>query len=262
MPENIDTLLKQAQQLEKQQNYEQLSSLYRKIATYYHKQKDKAKNEEYIAKSKAAKEKLPDKEIQINQSVEEVLSKIREIPDSKEKYVYLEEFREKHPKFVPIYFELGNLALILNYYDKARKWFEYYLTICDRNERKNNSYAYSNLANIVSNDYFAEYDLAKKYYEKAIELAPNNWEIRNNLASLLMNDYFKEYDLAKEMFENLFKINPEHVIAINLTNLLSNDYFKEYDLAKIYYEKALELKPNNVGSQDKSALNTRKYKTY
>ncbi len=69
MPENIDNLLKQAQVLENEQNYENLASVYRDIAKYYHKKKDRVRNEEFLAKSKEARNAI----IKRNQTKEEEL---------------------------------------------------------------------------------------------------------------------------------------------------------------------------------------------
>jgi len=283
MPETIENLLKKAQQLEKQNDYKQLAVVYKQIATYYHKKKDKVKNEEFLAKSREAKEKIPEKEIKINISAEEEFEQIMQIADNEEKFRKLEKFADRHEKKVPrVYFEIGVIAYRINLYEKAKNYFEKCLNINDKNDKINNSLiynylgniyreffgeyelakvnyeiaiklnpksagVYNNLANLLRNNYFREYDLALNYFHKSIELDSKFAAAYNNLALLFQHDYFKEYQLAKKNYEIAINLSPKFAEAYsNYANLLSNEYFKEYEFARKNYEKALSLNPKLI----------------
>ncbi len=174
------------------------------------------------------------------------LNKILTLPDSKKKYDYLEKFKNKYPKYSRIYFELGSLAATLAEWDISRNWYELFFKISDKKDNIHNAIAYSNFANILAEDYFKEYDLAKTYYEKAIELLPDSASTYNNLACLL-DEHLKEYDLAKKCYEKAIELDSNYNEAYsNFASLLAGKYFKEYDLAKENYEKAVELNPNDA----------------
>ncbi len=101
-----------------------------------------------------------------------------------------------------------------------------------------------NLA-IFLKEHFQEYEKAKQYYEKAIELNPNLSEAYGNLA-ILLKDHFQEYEKAKKYFEKAIKINPNYAIAYNNLATLLQEHYQEYGKAKKYYEKAIEVNPNDA----------------
>ena len=58
MNDKIKELLAKAAKLEASEDHEQLAEVYRELARLYHKAKNKEKNEEFLAKVRAAKEKI------------------------------------------------------------------------------------------------------------------------------------------------------------------------------------------------------------
>ena len=93
-----------------------------------------------------------------------------------------------------------------------------------------------------------KYDLARKYYEKAIEL--NNDKAMNNLANM----YFEGIGVIK----NIAKANELYKKAADLGNVhamynLGNNYYngdgvqQDYIAAKNWYEKAANLNYDNAG---------------
>jgi len=257
MPETIDNLLKKAQQLEKQNDYKQLADIYRQIATYYHKKKDKVKSEEYLGKSKEAKEKIPVKEVKLSITAEDEFEQIIQMADNEELYRQLERFVERHPKKVlKAYGALADLGFKLGYFEKTRKYLDFILTLLPKEDKPKRAVIYFNYANLLNNEYFKEFDFAKQYFEKAIELNPKFGEAYNNFANLLSNDYFKEYDRARQHLEKAIELNPKSADAYNnLAILLTNDYFKEFDLAKKYFEKAIKLNPKYAEAYNNFAYN-------
>ena len=200
MAENIELLLEKAQLLEKKGNYSLLAEIYRQIAKLYHKQKNREKNAEFLQKSKEANNKIPAKKPQLNLSVDKEFDQIVALPVSTEKLERLEKFVAKHKNFTYAFFALAELYRNLEIYDKSKENFEFFIKIHDTKDKQNLASAYYNLA-ILANNYFKEYELAKKHYKKAIELNPNFSVAYYNLA-ILTNDYFKEYELAKKYFES------------------------------------------------------------
>jgi len=276
MPDTLDKLLKQAEQLEKKKDYEKLAGVYRQIATIYHKQKNKIKNDEFLAKSKEAKRYAPIKEKKINQSVEQELEKIEYIQNLEVKYSLLKELVEKHVNHSELLSKLGILATDLKLYKEAIQWFERVLKLIDKDDslylskihhniatintvflndyymaRKHFEIAYklnpkdcniiNNFAILLTNDFFKEFDLSRVLYEKAIIDSATNFELYNNYATLLMITY-QDYDLAIQYYKKALEINPKSVDAnTSIALLLSTDYYQEYELSRKYYEYCLEI---------------------
>jgi len=240
----LETLLDQAANFEQTEDYEKLATVYREIAKIFYKQNNKEKNEEYLQKSKEAKSKIAIKETKINISQEDELNQIVALADSENKLQLLENFVNKYKNYSRGYLELAEILQKLNYFEKAKENYEIFIKLHDKTDKEILSIVYNNFAILLKNDYFKEYDLAKKYYEKAIELNTKYADAHSNLALLLTNDYFKEYDLAKKYYEKAIELNTKYAEAHNhFAVLLQNDYFKEYEKVKEYYEKAIELNP-------------------
>ncbi len=134
-------------------------------------------------------------------------------------------------------------------YDKAKKAYddkdynlakEYYEKAIELNP--DYAGAYNNLANLLT-DNFKEHEKAKEYYEKAIELDPNFSYPYNNLANIL-TEHFEEHKKAKQYYEKTIELNPYYAYAYNNLALLLTEHFKEYKKAKQYYEKAVEINSN------------------
>jgi len=239
----LETLQNQAANLEKTEDYKKLATVYREIAKIYYKQNNKEKNEEYLQKTKEAKNKITVKETKVNILEEVELVQIVALPDSEHKLQLLENFVNKYKNYSRGYFEIAKLAYNLNFLDKSKLNYEVFLKIHDKNDKENISFIHNNLAILLENEYFKDYEKAKNSYIKAIEFNPQYANAHYNLAILLKNDYFKDYDLSKQYYEKAMELNPQEAdIYINFANLLT-DYFDEYDLAKKYYERAIKLNP-------------------
>ena len=92
-----------------------------------------------------------------------------------------------------IYLELGNL-------DKAKK----HLTECLQIDPKD-TWSYIMLANIYARDEH-NLDVAEFYYEKCLELNPEEWMLINNYASLMMEK--GNFVRAEELFKKALSVNP------------------------------------------------------
>jgi len=134
---------------------------------------------------------------------------------------------------------LGYCYQINNEYQEAKKYYQQSIDLGA------NAAVYNNFAVLLTDEPFKEYDSARYYYEKAIQINPNYAESYNNLASLLVNEPFKEYDSARYYYEKAIQINPNYTYAYNnLALLLKHEPFKEYDKAKELFEKAIQIDSN------------------
>ena len=139
------------------------------------------------------------------------------------------------------------------------------------------------LANIFAIN--RNFDKAKEFLEKAIEIQPKNTTILNNLGTAhkelgkpkeAINFYqkvleidsnhpnanfnlgivfykFKELKKAKNYLEKTVKIQPNYALAhFNLGNLQKE--FKEFKKAKLSYSKAIELRPNFISAHNNLGL--------
>ncbi len=233
---DLIALLEQAKQYEEQENYAKLAEIYRQIATYYHDVNDKENENEFLTELKEIEEIL----------LENKLFEILDLPDDQNKINLLENLKNENRDYSYVYLGLAETYTVLNLFEKAKVNYEYYFNNFEEEDIEDFGDVYFNFGELLEDDYFKEYDLARKYYEKTIELNPNYDSAYNNLGLLLTNDYFKEYDLARKYYEKAIELAPNTVNTYyNFSILLANDYFKEYDLARKHYEKAFELNPND-----------------
>ena len=94
-----------------------------------------------------------------------------------------------------------------------------------------------------------EYNQARLYLEKALELCEDMYELLVEYSSLLKSDYFKDYQGALETHQKIVKYQPyNHEAYRNAADcirvLFPND-FQKHGLAKKYYERAIELNPQD-----------------
>jgi len=246
MIDSLNKLLKEAKQQEKKQDYDKLAQTFCEIAKLYYPKDDLAKNEHYLSLSREAKEKIQAPAPILNEPLDIELLKIVDIPDSEEKLLLMEQFKDKHPKFARVYYVLGVLSNNLEKYEKARSFYELFIKTAAKNDNKNKAYTYNNLANLLVNDYFKEYDLAKKNYELAIELNPKYLEAYNNLAALLSNEYFKEYDLAKKNYEISIELSPQDFKAYHNLAVLYFQNFRDKEKSDFYFAKAIEVNKDSI----------------
>ncbi len=90
---------------------------------------------------------------------------------------------------------------------------------------------------------FQEYEKAKEYYEKAIELNPDFAEAYNNFA-ILLNEYLHEYEKAKHCYEKAIKLDSNFALAYNNLAALYYNHFKDIKKAQEYFLLALEKDPS------------------
>ncbi len=95
----------------------------------------------------------------------------------------------------------------------------------------------------VRSDKDGKPDEAIRYYQKAIELAPEFYEARNNLGSdLLAKSRFPE---AQQQFEQVVKVNPSDAAAyFNLGNLFL--LTQQFDKGQQWVEQGLSKQPDSA----------------
>ncbi|NOZ63546.1 MAG: tetratricopeptide repeat protein [Caldiserica bacterium] len=112
-----------------------------------------------------------------------------------------------------------------------------------------------NYLGLIYYDDLAQPDLAKKYWEKALEIDPNFSPALNNLATYYV--HFGEHIESIESFKRAVKINPN--VAVYHANLFDSYILFRYEVAKKYgwslpevFENAIKearaarkLEPNN-----------------
>ncbi|MCK4641185.1 MAG: tetratricopeptide repeat protein [Candidatus Marinimicrobia bacterium] len=87
-----------------------------------------------------------------------------------------------------------------------------------------------------------EYDKAKSFYLRAIELNPDFSDAYNNLG--LVYDKQENYSDAIKCYNKAIEINPNYSYPYNNLGNVYSDQGNDYDAIK-YYMKAIELNPNN-----------------
>ena len=87
------------------------------------------------------------------------------------------------------------------------------------------------------------YDKAIEYYQKTIELKPDNTEVYNNMG--IAYNHKGSYDKAIEYYEKAIELNPDLSEAFNN---MGNAYSDKgnYDKAIECYQKVIELNPDDV----------------
>jgi len=90
---------------------------------------------------------------------------------------------------------------------------------------------------------FGEYEQALTYFDKILELDPENVKALMNKASVLIS--LKKHSDAICYFDKVLEIEPKNVDALyNKATVLS--YIKEYDEAFSYFDRVLEIDPENL----------------
>jgi len=91
--------------------------------------------------------------------------------------------------------------------------------------------------------YYVEhnYPEALKYFKKASDMSPENWEPVFYMA--LVHRRYGNWDMSQSLMSKVLKYNPQD--ALILTNIgLSYDYLRSYDSALIFHEKAINVIPD------------------
>ncbi len=101
-----------------------------------------------------------------------------------------------------------------------------------------------------------DYEKALDYFEKALDLCPNDISLLNNIG--FTYGEMKKYDKAIETYEKSLKIKPSHA---NTWNGLALSYKKlgKYEDAIRACKKAIELDPNDKDFQNNFAIIMEEY---
>jgi len=105
----------------------------------------------------------------------------------------------------------------------------------------NDSEAHCSLG-ICLQDHFNEFNDARKHLNKAVEVNPLSAKYHNNLGVCIEN-HFMEYQIARQCYEKAIEIDPEFAIAHDHLGYCLGRYFNEHQKARKCHEKAIELDP-------------------
>ncbi|MCG3116189.1 MAG: tetratricopeptide repeat protein [Candidatus Manganitrophus sp. SA1] len=99
----------------------------------------------------------------------------------------------------------------------------------------------------------ANYDIqrfekAKEFYQKALEVDPNNTHVRTDLASSYRS--LGETDQALEELNKVLKSDPKHEVALYNSGIILLNDKNDAEKATAAWEKLVQLKPNDPLSQE------------
>lgn len=151
------------------------------------------------------------------------------------------------------WYQLARYYMGVNVYPKAR---ELLLTAVATNPFHSKSHARLGMVY-----YYLDYPvLAKKSYNTALVLNPDDFNTRYNLAELQITVFHDTIDALKQ-YKKALELNPHHYNSAYKVGILCflNHMYKE---AIQYFEKALSIKPNTVGLLLQYAATWEKLKQY
>ncbi|TLX73701.1 tetratricopeptide repeat protein [Labilibacter sediminis] len=170
-------------------------------------------------------------------SIQKQLLEIRNIEDSHLKELKLDNLGKEYPNNKDVLFTIGyvNLTEIKNYH-KAKFSFKKYI-----DEFDSNSYlACNNLGLACQN--LSEKDLADKYYKQGLLLNKNAYQILHNLGNLEASN--GNYELAKEYFLRTIEIYPNDAETFYNLAKIYTDFLHDFNLGEKYYWKSIQLEPD------------------
>lgn len=99
----------------------------------------------------------------------------------------------------------------------------------------------------------ANYDIqrfekAKEFYQKALEVDPNNTHVRTDLASSYRS--LGETDQALEELNKVLKADPKHEVALYNSGIILLNDKNDAEKATAAWEKLVQLKPNDPLSEE------------
>jgi predicted Zn-dependent protease len=99
----------------------------------------------------------------------------------------------------------------------------------------------------------ANYDIqrfekAKEFYQKALEVDPNNTHVRTDLASSYRS--LGETDQALEELNKVLKSDPKHEVALYNSGIILLNDKNDAEKATAAWEKLVQLKPNDPLSEE------------
>lgn len=123
------------------------------------------------------------------------------------------------------------------------KNYQFAIEKCNKLIKKfpNNAYLY-NLGGLALQQH--QYIKASvNYFQKAIELDPQNIAAKNNLANSFK--VLGKFDISEKLYNEVLVLNPNYLKSINnYANLKQS--FNDYENAIVLYKKALEIEPKNI----------------
>ena len=150
---------------------------------------------------------------------------------------YFKKSLEADPKYVEAWYQRARFSMSQGAYPRSR---EYLLKILDIEPLNAKAHARLGMAYY----YLNEPEMAKKAYQTALALNPNDYNTHYNLGELYYTKY-EDDTAALEEFKKTLEGNPAHAEANFRTGVicLNNAMIKE---AVRYLEKAREASPKNV----------------
>jgi predicted CXXCH cytochrome family protein len=161
-------------------------------------------------------------------------------------YAYLQQHENNNENFIfnvwiDYYFLKKDFDALIRKVEKTgiSKVLKEYLT----NKSYNNYDAWAAYRTGQAYDYKGHNTIAKRFYRKAVDLAPFNMEFQNKYGSILVK--LNELAEAKKVFEFALRENPK--LAVTYVNLgYLNMLIHKTDEASKMYEKALALDPDHL----------------
>ena len=141
------------------------------------------------------------------------------------------------PENAKAYFFLGYLHKNQKEYDEARVNFEIAARLDPNYEN-----VLSNLAYLLS-DYYKEYARAIVWFEKYLELAPDDINTRLDMGYALENA--GRYNDAKKQYEQILSAEPDDYMTHIALAVLHIEGYNEYVKAKNLFLRAIEIEPEN-----------------
>lgn len=156
-----------------------------------------------------------------------------------------EEFVEKQPKLFEARINIGNCYVELKKYDKAIEEFKFVLEKMkeEKDDLKGNKMAssiYSSLGGLYMDQ--NDFEKAKEYFEKSIDIDPSNHALSYNVAEILFN--LNKIDEAIHYYKLAAKIKPDWPKSyLKLGYCYLNK--GEMETAIDYLNKFVELSPED-----------------
>lgn len=124
----------------------------------------------------------------------------------------------------------------LQFYDKAKAYFEKALKL-----DPDFSDAHNNYAHLLEKE-FNDIEGAKKHYKIALKIDPDDAIVHHNYAHLL-EEKFNDIEGAKKHYKIALKIDPDDAIAHFNYAVLLKEKYNSYKISKKHYLKAIQVNP-------------------
>ncbi len=141
------------------------------------------------------------------------------------------------PENAKAYFYLGYLHKNLGEYDEARKNYEDAYRLDPEYENVISNLAY------LSKEHYKDYPTAIVWFEKYLELAPDDSDTRRDMGDALEN--VDRNDEAKKQYEIILAVEPDNYLAHISMGFLLDGHYNEYEKAKAHFLRAIEIDPKS-----------------